>query len=30
MNVQGDVTDEIIGELRGAISDLKNLWYVKL
>lgn len=30
MNVQGDVTDEIIDELRGAISDLKNLWYVKL
>ena len=29
MNVEGDVTDEVLASLRGAI-DLKNLWYLSL
>jgi D-3-phosphoglycerate dehydrogenase / 2-oxoglutarate reductase len=30
MNVEGDVTEAIMDELREGISDLKNLWYVKM
>ena len=30
MNVEGDVSDEVLGELRVKISDLKNLWHIKL
>lgn len=30
MNVEGDVDDEILGQLRAGLGDLKNLWYVKL
>ena len=30
MNIEGEITDEIMSELKAGISDLKNLWYVKL
>ena len=30
MNVEGDVTDAVLGHLRDAVADLKNLWHVKL
>ena len=30
MNVEGEVTDEVIATLRDSLDDLKNLWYVKL
>ena len=30
MNVEGDVTDEVLDKLREALPDLKNLWSVKL
>lgn len=30
MNIEGDVTDEVLETLRAGLSDLKNLWYVKL
>ena len=30
MNVEGDVTDDVLEKLRGALPDLKNLWSVKL
>ena len=30
MNVEGDITDEVLDKLREALPDLKNLWSVKL
>ncbi len=30
MNVEGDVTDAVLGHLRDAVADLKNLWHVRL
>lgn len=30
MNVEGDVTEEVLGQLRDAITDLKNLWVIQL
>ena len=30
MNVEGTITDEVLGRLRETVPDLKNLWHVKL
>lgn len=30
MNVEGDINDAVMDRLRAAITDLKNLWYIKL
>ena len=30
LNVEGDVTDELLAQLRTAIPDLKNLWRITL
>lgn len=30
MNIEGDVTDDVLEELRVKIADLKNLWHIKL
>lgn len=30
VNVEGDVSPDVLDRLRGAITDLKNLWYIKL
>ena len=30
MNVEGDISDEILGKLRDAIDGLQNMWYVIL
>ena len=29
-NIEGDIDDEIINELRAGVDDLTNLWYLKL
>lgn len=30
LNIEGDVTDEVIQELRGSIEGLEDLWYITL
>lgn len=30
LNIEGEVTEDVLCELRTAISDLKNLWLIKL
>lgn len=30
LNIEGDMTDEVIDQLKSAITDLKDLWYITL
>ena len=30
VNVEGDVSDQVMANLRAGVADLKNLWHVKL
>ena len=30
LNIGGDLTDEVVAELRASVPDLKDLWHVKL
>jgi hypothetical protein len=30
LNIEGEVGEELVEELRAAIPDLENLWLVKL
>jgi hypothetical protein len=30
MNVEGDMTEEVLDQLRNGITDLMGLWYIHL
>ena len=30
LNIEGEVAEELVEELRAAIPDLENLWFVRL